>query len=103
MKVGELGVLPKVRAAAKDTLIVADGFSCRTPIEQATDRRGLHLAQVMQMALHEGSRGTSGEYPEKNWQRLRRNDGYVREVLWAGAALAMCGVLSWRSQRSRKR
>jgi hypothetical protein len=88
-----------VRGAAKDTLIIADGFSCRTQIEQATDRRGLHLAQVIQMAMREGLRGTPGEYPERNWLGLRRNDGYAREVMLAGAALAAGAVLFWRSQR----
>jgi hypothetical protein len=100
MKVGELGVIPKVRGAAKNTLIIADGFSCRTQIEQATDRRGLHLAQVMQMALREGSHEISAGYPERNWLGLRRNDGYAREVmLLAGAALTAGAVLFWRSQR----
>ncbi len=46
-KIGELALLPAVRAAAADTLIVADGFSCREQIEQATGRRTLHLAEVL--------------------------------------------------------
>ncbi|MGZ4103842.1 MAG: FAD-binding and (Fe-S)-binding domain-containing protein [Actinomycetota bacterium] len=53
---GEHGVLPKVRAASLETLVVADGFSCRTQIGQQTDRDGIHLAQVLQMALRDGSR-----------------------------------------------
>jgi FAD/FMN-containing dehydrogenase/Fe-S oxidoreductase len=40
-------LLPAVRAAPEDTLIVADGFSCRTQIEQQTGREVLHLAQVL--------------------------------------------------------
>ena len=40
-------LLPAVRAAPQDTLIVADGFSCRTQIEQQTGRQVLHLAQVL--------------------------------------------------------
>ena len=39
-------------AGARDTLIVADGFSCREQIAQTTDRRALHLAEVLRMALH---------------------------------------------------
>jgi Fe-S oxidoreductase len=93
MKVGELGVLPKVRAAAKDTLIVADGFSCKTQIEQATDRHALHLAQVLQMAARDGFNGTAGGYPERGWSKLRRNDNYLREILTAGAGLALGGLL----------
>jgi Fe-S oxidoreductase len=48
---GERVLLPAVRAASGATLIVADGFSCRTQIEQETDRRPWHLAQVLAAAL----------------------------------------------------
>jgi hypothetical protein len=51
MKVGELVLLPAVRAAALDCLVVADGYSCREQIAQCTDRRAVHLAEVVQMAL----------------------------------------------------
>jgi Fe-S oxidoreductase len=51
MRCGERVLLPAVRAAAGDTLLIADGFSCREQIAQATGRRALHLAQVLQMAL----------------------------------------------------
>jgi FAD/FMN-containing dehydrogenase/Fe-S oxidoreductase len=60
IKAGERVLLPAVRAAAPETLVVADGFSCREQIAQTTDRRALHLAQLLQMALHEGSEA-SGE------------------------------------------
>ncbi|MGZ7032866.1 MAG: FAD-binding and (Fe-S)-binding domain-containing protein, partial [Thermoanaerobaculia bacterium] len=50
MRVGERVLLPKVREAALDTLVIADGFSCREQIEQTTNRKALHLSQVMQMA-----------------------------------------------------
>ena len=48
---GERVLLPKVREAALDTLIVSNGFSCREQIAQTTDRQALHLAQVLKMAL----------------------------------------------------
>ena len=48
---GERVLLPAVRAARADTLIVADGFSCRTQIQQETDRIPWHLAQVLASAL----------------------------------------------------
>jgi Fe-S oxidoreductase len=50
--VGERVLLPAVRAAAADTLVVADGFSCREQIEQATGRTALHLAEVLRLALN---------------------------------------------------
>jgi len=49
MKIGERGLLPAVRKADATTVIIADGFSCRTQIEQATGRKPLHLAQVLRM------------------------------------------------------
>ena len=51
IKCGERVLLPAVRAAASDTLIIADGFSCREQIIQTTGRTALHLAQVVASAL----------------------------------------------------
>ena len=67
MKVGEQVLLPAVRGAAKDVLIVADGFSCRTQIAQATDRRALHLADLIEMAVRDGADGPPGDYPETRY------------------------------------
>ncbi|MBW3668642.1 MAG: FAD-binding protein [Actinobacteria bacterium] len=49
---GERALLPAVRAASPDTLLVADGFSCREQIDQTTGRRALHTAEVLAQALH---------------------------------------------------
>ena len=51
MKVGEQVLLPAVRSASPDTLIIADGFSCREQIGQTTGRDAVHLAEVLQMAM----------------------------------------------------
>jgi FAD/FMN-containing dehydrogenase/Fe-S oxidoreductase len=51
MACGERVLLPRVREASQETLLLADGFSCREQIEQATGRKTLHLAEVIQMAL----------------------------------------------------
>jgi Fe-S oxidoreductase len=48
--IGERVLLPAVRSAAPETIIVADGFSCREQIRQSTGRRALHLAEVLQKA-----------------------------------------------------
>ena len=50
-KTAELVLLPKLRAAAPDTLVVADGFSCREQIEQLGGRATLHLAEVLARTL----------------------------------------------------
>jgi FAD/FMN-containing dehydrogenase/Fe-S oxidoreductase len=50
--IGERVLLPAVRAAEPDTIVVSDGFSCREQIVQATGRKAMHLAEVLQLALH---------------------------------------------------
>jgi hypothetical protein len=41
-----------LRSAGTETLIIAGGFSCREQIAQATGRRALHLAEVIQMTMN---------------------------------------------------
>ncbi|HEX2835873.1 MAG TPA: FAD-linked oxidase C-terminal domain-containing protein [Thermoanaerobaculia bacterium] len=53
MKIGERVLLPMVRDASSDTLIIANGFSCREQIEQGTRRKTLHLAEVVRLAWEE--------------------------------------------------
>jgi Fe-S oxidoreductase len=59
-QVGELVLLPAVRRAAADTLIVADGFSCREQIAQGTRRRAVHLADALALALRGQRAGRAG-------------------------------------------
>jgi FAD/FMN-containing dehydrogenase/Fe-S oxidoreductase len=51
MKMAELSLLPRVRAAGGDELIVADGTSCRHQIHDGTGRPALHVARVLERAL----------------------------------------------------
>jgi FAD/FMN-containing dehydrogenase/Fe-S oxidoreductase len=51
---GERVLLPAVRESDPETLILADGFSCREQIAQATGRKALHLAQVVRKAVSDG-------------------------------------------------
>jgi FAD/FMN-containing dehydrogenase/Fe-S oxidoreductase len=102
--IGELELLPAVRRAPTDWLIVADGFSCREQIAQETDRHALHLAEVLQMALREASETPEGfprfdpaprHYPEDAWVRPHeaaidksmKRTGLVVAGVAAGAAL----------------
>jgi Fe-S oxidoreductase len=50
VKIGERVLLPRVREADRETLIMTDGFSCRSQIEQLTDRHAVHLADALQQA-----------------------------------------------------
>ncbi|MBH68274.1 MAG: FAD-binding oxidoreductase [Rhodospirillaceae bacterium] len=50
MNMGELDLLPRVRGADKETIIVADGTSCRHQIYDGAGRRPFHVAQLLEMA-----------------------------------------------------
>lgn len=43
-------LLPEVREAEEESLVISDGFSCRQQIDQLDGRPVLHLAQVVRMA-----------------------------------------------------
>ncbi|HXG63739.1 MAG TPA: FAD-linked oxidase C-terminal domain-containing protein, partial [Blastocatellia bacterium] len=98
MRVGERALLPAVREAEKDTLIIADGFSCREQIAQATDRRALHLAQVIQMAMREGPDAPAGDYPELAYigqSDCKRPRSALRTAAMVGGGALACGALVW--------
>src|SRR5215211_718968 len=71
VRIGERALLPAVREAALDTLVIADGFSCKTQVSELSDRRPLHLAQVMRMANERGPDGPPGNYPERGYPDVR--------------------------------
>ena len=52
---GELSLLPAVRKASDDALIVADGTSCRQQIRDGAGREALHVARVLAMSLPRGN------------------------------------------------
>ncbi|MFM7034867.1 MAG: FAD-binding and (Fe-S)-binding domain-containing protein [Planctomycetia bacterium] len=51
MQIGELVLLPAVRAAASDTIIAAAGTSCRHQIKDGTDRIARHPVEILRSAL----------------------------------------------------
>ena len=51
MKMAEASLLPTIRAAAADTIIVADGTSCRHQIHDGAQRDAVHVARVLEQAL----------------------------------------------------
>jgi Fe-S oxidoreductase len=99
LKVGERVLLPAVREAGEETLIISDGFSCREQIAQTTDRRALHLAQVIQMAMHEDQGAVAKAYPEagytaSNQERSVQSQKQLLPVALVSAALAFAGCLA---------
>jgi len=55
MKMAELSLLPAVRSAAADSIVVADGTSCRHQIRDGAGRQALHVARVLKMALKDSN------------------------------------------------
>ncbi|HET9163408.1 MAG TPA: FAD-linked oxidase C-terminal domain-containing protein [Solirubrobacterales bacterium] len=52
MKAAERALMPAIREAEPGTLVIADGFSCRSQIEHCGEPAPLHLAQVLEKAVH---------------------------------------------------
>ena len=101
--IGELELLPAVRKAPADWLIIADGFSCREQIAQGTGRRALHLAEVLQMSLESPAHPASGPFPESSL--VRQRDAEVRASMKRAGlglgALAAGGLLLWQLGKNR--
>src|SRR5439155_4027975 len=51
LKMAELSLLPAVRKASPDTLVVADGTSCRQQIKDGAGREALHVARILAMSI----------------------------------------------------
>jgi FAD/FMN-containing dehydrogenase/Fe-S oxidoreductase len=86
MRIGERVLLPRVRETPRDTLIIADGFSCREQIAQATGRDPLHFAEVVQMAMR------GGVMPKRETPKTRLAFVGKAAAVAAGAA-AIAGML----------
>ncbi len=103
LKIGERVLLPAVRNADKDALIIADGFSCREQIEQTTLRSPLHLAQVMQIALNQSAFPLGAPYPETRLMQLRKQNRERRAARSRTLGLLSLGafltLLAWRRQK----
>jgi Fe-S oxidoreductase len=104
-KAGERVLLPAVRGATPDTLIITDGFSCRSQVDHNTDRRALHVAEVLRLAMREGSTGPSTRRPEDAIEGFKEAAPRNHRTAWIaagiiGAGLAGLGVRRAWSARS---
>jgi Fe-S oxidoreductase len=104
---GERVLLPKVREAKPETIVVADGFSCREQIVQTTQRQALHPAEVMRMAIDDRGFDRDDAYPERRFVEdpaQRRRQIIVRGyAVLAGVAVATAlvtlGAVGLRTRR----
>lgn len=53
VRIGEQHLLPAVREAPDDAILMADGFSCRQQIEHGTGRQTMHLADLLRFAIRQ--------------------------------------------------
>ncbi|HVX43766.1 MAG TPA: FAD-binding and (Fe-S)-binding domain-containing protein [Mycobacteriales bacterium] len=92
-------LLPRIRSAPEETAVLADGFSCRTQIDELTGgtRRAVHLAEVIAAAGRGLQPPASGRPEEVLAERpqLPSRSG----VLAASAAAAIAGLAVHRSRR----
>jgi len=95
---GERVLLPAVRGAADDVLIITDGFSCREMIRQETHRKALHFAQVLQMALQDGPHGPHG-VPETRYKENEHTPAVPVSLIAGATILASAGVWWYSRQR----
>ncbi|KPH99996.1 D-lactate dehydrogenase (cytochrome) [Actinobacteria bacterium OV450] len=87
--IAEQGVLPAVRDTAPGAFVLADGFSCRTQIDQAgTGRRAVHLAEALALAL-DGP--PPADHPEQSVPRPQDRPAPAR-LLTAGLVGAAAGL-----------
>lgn len=93
IKCGERVLLPKVRNAKPQTIVVADGFSCREQIMQTTERQALHPAEVMKMALDDRGFSRDDAYPELRY--MPDKEKKRRQIILRGyAVLAAVSVVA---------
>ena len=90
---GERVLLPAVRNAPADQLVIADGFSCREQIRQNTDRYPLHLADVLKMALANAVPRTGR--PEAQIVKQIRSEAAIGKLKTGAAAVALLGTAAF--------
>ena len=105
MQIGEQGLLPTVRRLDDETIVVADGFSCKTQIEQGdTGRRALHVAQVLKLAREHGESGPEGAKPERLYYEVRPKPSLPRRAARAAVLVGAAGLaLAFVSATMRRR
>ncbi|ASW57713.1 FAD-binding oxidoreductase [Plantactinospora sp. KBS50] len=94
MACAERVLLPAVRTADERAVVLADGFSCRTQIEQgdAGGRRAVHLAELLRAGL---AGVPAGGRPERDWSRRpSAPPGWLRAATAGGLALAGAAALA---------
>jgi Fe-S oxidoreductase len=98
MQIAEHELLPNIRKAQRDTIVVADGFSCRQQIKDGAGRWAMHPAEVVAFAL-ESSGAVPAAAPERRYLEPPAKPRV--ETLVAAACLGVTvGIVLWRAARA---
>jgi Fe-S oxidoreductase len=103
IKIADKELTPHLDRAKESTFVIANGFSCREQIEHVSGRRGLHIAEVMQMAIHSGPNGPTVGAPER--ELIDRHEAEVQKSMARAAVgigtIAALGLGAWLFTRKR--
>jgi len=99
VKCGERVLLPRVRETPQQDLVIVDGFSCHEQIRQLTGREALHLAQVLHLAMTEGSPRrpalpAAQPVPEEQHEH-EEQPTHTRGAIAGVVAAAAAGIGTW--------
>ena len=105
--IAEQVLLPAVRKAPPETLVISDGFSCRHQIRDGTGRRAMHPAEVVALALERRADASIGlterRYLDPAAQVTPAQVAQVAQVAAGVAAVAAIGALGALALRLRHR
>jgi FAD/FMN-containing dehydrogenase/Fe-S oxidoreductase len=102
MTIGERVLLPRVRQAQRDTLIITDGFSCREQIMHGTRRKAMHIAEVLQMAMRQPLDLRRNEYIETRFVQEQPAYPVLSAAIGAGALLAAGWIMTSRGRENNR-
>jgi Fe-S oxidoreductase len=100
--VGEHDLIPAIRRAGMNTILLADGFSCREQVSQMTNRHALHLAEVVDLAIKQDGAAPERlpETPYINQHQNAVRKSKIKSGIFLGAALASTAILAvWLNKR----
>jgi Fe-S oxidoreductase len=83
-------LIPEIEKSRHDTWIIADGFSCREQIAQATHRRALHIAEVLRMSVRQDA--SLADPTEIQTEPAGHHAGWRVALFAAGIAAVVIGV-----------
>ncbi len=92
-------LLPAVKHCGDDALVIANGYSCREQIAQTSERRALHLAQVMALGMRPDALPNRAPPEQAFMQRRHRELASSRTRTLATLGALGLGAALWAFSR----